>query len=93
MKPNAKANGITGIREAVVRCPFSKEAWEYIRAIFPYLTGDEQMVTYDMKETKLHFAPSDDGGVKVDLIATTTNEDVVNRSFEIENVRVTSVML
>lgn len=91
MKPNAKENGITGIREAIVRCPFSKEAWEYIRAIFPNLTGDEQMATYDMQETKLHFASSDDGGLKVDLIATTTNKAFVNKSFVVENVRVTNV--
>jgi hypothetical protein len=93
MKPNAEKNGITGINEAVVHCPFSEEAWKYIRAIFPTLSGDEQMATHDMGETKLHFVQSDETGLKVELLATTTNEDLVNGSFEIENVRVTSILV
>lgn len=51
-----------------------------------------QMATYDMEETKLHFVPSDGGGVTVELLAATTNEGVANRSFEVENVRVTNVL-
>jgi hypothetical protein len=93
MKPNAEKNGITGINEAVVHCPFSEEAWKYIRAIFPTLSGDEQMATHDMGETKLHFVQSDETGLKVELLATTTNEDLANKSFEIENVRVTSILV
>jgi hypothetical protein len=93
MKPNAEKNGITGIKEAVVRCQFSEEAWKYIRAIFPTLSGDERMATYDMGKTKLHFVQSDEVGLKVELLATTTNEDLVNGSFEIENVRVTSILV
>jgi hypothetical protein len=92
MKPNAEQNGITGIREAVVRCQFSEEAWKYIRAIFPNLSGNERMATHDMGETKLHFVQSDDVGLRVELLATTTSEDLANRSFEIENVRVTTVL-
>jgi hypothetical protein len=92
MKPNAEKNGITGIKEAIVRCQFSEEAWKYIKAIFPTLSGDEQMATYDMGETKLHFVQSDEAGLKVDLLAATTNEDLMNRSFEIENVQVTSIL-
>jgi len=95
MKPNARENGITGITEAVVRCPFSKEAWEYIGAIFPDMTGDEQRATYDMGETKLHFVHSDERGLdkrrlKVELLASTIHDDLANQSFEVENVRVTT---
>jgi hypothetical protein len=90
MKPNAEENGITGIKEAIVRCPFSEEAWNYIRALFPSLSGDAPMATYDMGETKLHFVQSDEVGLKVELLAASTNENIPNGSFEIENVRVKS---
>jgi hypothetical protein len=56
------------------------------------LSGDERTATHDMGETKLHFVQSDDVGLRVELLATTTAEDLANRSFEIENVRVTTVL-
>jgi hypothetical protein len=88
MRPNAEQNGITGIREAIVRCRFSGEAWDYIRALFPSLSGDERMATYDMGHTKLHFLQTDHVDLRVELQAATTNEDLATGSFEIENVRV-----
>lgn len=91
MKPNTEENGITGIKEAVVRCQFTEEAWKHVRAIFPNLSGDERMATYDMGETKLHFVQSDEVGLKVELLAATTTENLA--ILKIENVRVTSILV
>ena len=91
MVPNAADNGIEGIKEAVVRGNFSKEAWVYIHKLFPDAKLKETRLTYDMGTTGLSFEICENPGLNVELYAVTANKKNLGKSFEVENLKVTLV--
>lgn len=90
MVPNATDNGIEGIKEAIVKSNFSKEALTYIKKLFPEAEQNGSRLTYDMGTTYLSFELGDELGLKVELKAETAKSIYKGKSFEIENVKVTS---
>lgn len=91
MVPNAADHGIEGIKEAIVKGNLSEEAWAYIRKLFPDAKLEGTRLSYDMGTTSLSFEKCEKPGLNVELHAVTANKKDLEKSFEIENLKVTLV--
>lgn len=81
--PNADQNGITGISSAEISLPFSAEAREFIKQLFPGAIENEKVIEVALLNGHLRFR---NGNLRVNLKADTQTSDLKGKSFSIANV-------
>lgn len=87
MNPNADSNGIVGFGDIDIFLPSYQNALPFLKAIFANLTEPEnQHAKVSLEDSEIHFHQSPNNTLEVVMDAQSRNEDLVGKSFSLQNV-------
>jgi hypothetical protein len=84
--PNAKGNGVQGIRRVEVQLPHLEESMEMLRKLLPDLYLENFAWTSLLEKARLGFSASSDGETHVRLCAVTSERSNLGSEFKMDGV-------
>jgi hypothetical protein len=88
--PNAQRNGINGIRRVAVDLPGLEESLPMLRLVFPDLRQEDDCWVSLAGKTRLAFGADPQAKTRLHLHAVTSQRHHLGKSFQIENVTVST---